>query len=355
MKKAGIADVARLSGVSVSTVDRAINGREGVSLKNKRRVFDAIRELQYRDLGKLKQRTFGRPVRIKVLTPPIPLGIRASFDLAVRTMGKRMWDIDLKVISEEIPTSEDGVKFAARIDAVCPNADGLALIAPDTPPVRRAIDRAVERGIHVVTVLSDVPASKRHEFIGIDNRTAGKCAAALMAKSIGHNRGKILSLCGPNSVLAQSERHAGFVESLTGKNPNLRVSNPICLPDNNDKARQAMIDILAKNTDAQGIFLYGGGIDGGLAGICEMADSCKPTVIVHGLTSGTFRWLESGVVSAVIQQDMIGITHRVFVQLVNMAAGTRYETIVENSPIEIIIPENAESYRQRTVTGMPVE
>ena len=45
MKKATIPDIARLAGLSTATVDRALNGRRGVSAANRHRVLKAAEEL----------------------------------------------------------------------------------------------------------------------------------------------------------------------------------------------------------------------------------------------------------------------------------------------------------------------
>ena len=47
MNRATIIDIARLAGVSTATVDRALNGRRGVSASNQQRVLRAAQELNY--------------------------------------------------------------------------------------------------------------------------------------------------------------------------------------------------------------------------------------------------------------------------------------------------------------------
>src|SRR6056297_1929578 len=47
MARATIPDIARLAGLSTATVDRALNGRRGVSAANRHRVLKAAEELGY--------------------------------------------------------------------------------------------------------------------------------------------------------------------------------------------------------------------------------------------------------------------------------------------------------------------
>ncbi|MGB7433348.1 MAG: LacI family DNA-binding transcriptional regulator [Ahrensia sp.] len=355
MNKSGMADVAKHAGLSISTVDRALNGREGVSLKSKRLVFDAIRELEYRDIGKTKQRSFGRPVHITTITPEIPLRLKADFTLAAANLSKRMPDIDLQIQRHEFFPGKDGADMARQLDKLSSEVDGVALIAPDTKIVRDAIGRAVDRGIHVITILSDIPDSRRDLFVGIDNRSAGSVAAVMLSNALGQRRGKVLSISGPNKIRAQWERHSGFSEKLRYLKPNMAIQPVMELSEFDNVARRQMTDALLNNTNLAGIYLYGGRIETAIEAIAEMSDCTNVKVVVHGLTTETFKWLENRTVDAVVQQDMTGMTYIAITKLVNLAAGTNYTTVVENSPIEIIIPENADSYRKRTITGMPIE
>src|SRR5688500_12837971 len=51
-----LADVAKVAGVSVATVDRVLNGRAPVSGKRAQQVYDAARLLQYHGLPILRAR-----------------------------------------------------------------------------------------------------------------------------------------------------------------------------------------------------------------------------------------------------------------------------------------------------------
>ena len=59
-------------------------------------------------------------------------------------------------------------------------SDGVILKAPDHPLVAAAVARLAERGIPVVTFVTDLPASRRAAYVGVDNRAAGATAAYLV-------------------------------------------------------------------------------------------------------------------------------------------------------------------------------
>src|SRR5947209_6603200 len=80
---------------------------------------------------------------------------------------------------------------ARALEQLPSSFDGVATVALDHPRVRAAIDDLVARGIAVVTLVSDVPASRRLHYVGIDNPAAGRTAATLMGRFLGQRRGKI--------------------------------------------------------------------------------------------------------------------------------------------------------------------
>ena len=61
----------------------------------------------------------------------------------------------------------------------------MILKAPDEPAVAEAVDALVAAGIPVVTYTTDVPASARCGYVGIDNHAAGATAAYLIRQWLG--------------------------------------------------------------------------------------------------------------------------------------------------------------------------
>ena len=52
-------------------------------------------------------------------------------------------------------------------------SQGVVLTAPDHPLVVAAVERLAEAGIPVVTLITDLPTSRRVAYAGQDNRVAG--------------------------------------------------------------------------------------------------------------------------------------------------------------------------------------
>ena len=75
-------------------------------------------------------------------------------------------------------------------------SDGLVMMALEDPAVREAVATLAERGVPVLTVISDIAHSQRAAYIGLDNRAAGRTAGYLIGRFIGAREGKVALIAG---------------------------------------------------------------------------------------------------------------------------------------------------------------
>ena len=101
----------------------------------------------------------------------------------------------------------DASTLATTLDSIGDIYDGVAAVALDHPRVREAINGLVERGVSVVTLVSDVPSSKRSHYAGIEFE-AGRTAATLMGRYMAPES-KVAN-CGSLSIREKSERALCF-------------------------------------------------------------------------------------------------------------------------------------------------
>ena len=90
----------------------------------------------------------------------------------------------------------DAPVLASTLESLAGDFDGVAVVALDHPSVRAAINDLVDGGTKVVTLVSDVPSSRRHHYVGIDNIAAGRTAGALVGRLVGPRAGKIAIVAG---------------------------------------------------------------------------------------------------------------------------------------------------------------
>ena len=297
-----LSDVAREAGVSLATVDRVINRRPGVSSRSVYAVEQSLEKLGYRPdpiAAKLARRSVQRFCFV------LPSGNNTFMRLlADQVEAARSWLGNQRAFADVIWTDVfDPAALAQTLDGIDDSYEGVAVVALDHPMVRQAIDDLDARGIEVVTLVSDVPGSKRAHFVGIDNSAAGRTAATLLGRFAGEHKGPVAILAGSLSLRDHAERIYGFQQVLAADFPKLMVLPVREGRDESERCRAVVKALLDESPDLLGIYNAGAG-NRGVAEALETADRARDVIFVgHELTPHSKRFLMRGTMDAVINQD----------------------------------------------------
>lgn len=302
MVKATIEDVAAEAGVSVATVDRVLNGRAAVRPPTAERVERAIRRLNYQPDRLAARLARAREYRFCFILPEGSNAFMASLAEAVQEEALRM--AREKVVIDLVHTDVfDPQQLAATLDSIGATYDGVAVVALDHPRVREALNGLAERGVTVVTLVSDVPSSRRIRYVGIDNSAAGRTAATLMGRYLSGRRGKVGLIAGSLSLRDHIERQFGFEQVMAHDFPNLALLPVREGRDDRVKVQAVAEQLLADHPDLIGLYNVGAG-SGGIAAALEQAGRARDVVfITHELTEDTRRALIDGTIDIIINQD----------------------------------------------------
>jgi LacI family transcriptional regulator len=302
MVKATIEDVAVEAGVSVATVDRVLNGRAAVRPPTAERVEKAIRRLNYQPDRLAARLARGREYRFCFILPEGSNAFMATLAEAVQAEALRMERE--KVVIDLLHTDVfDAQQLATTLDTIGSNYDGVAVVALDHPRVREALNALAERGVTVVTLVSDVPSSKRIHYVGIDNSAAGRTAATLMGRYLSGREGKVGLIAGSLSLRDHIERQFGFEQVMAHDFPNLTLLPVREGRDDRVKVQGVAEQLLADHKDLIGLYNVGAG-SGGIAAALEQAGRARDMVfITHELTEDTRRALIDGTIDIIINQD----------------------------------------------------
>jgi ribose transport system substrate-binding protein len=113
------------------------------------------------------------------------------------------------------PATWDASQEARAIEQlIAKGVKGIIVTAGDATTLNPAIDKAIARGIPVITFDSDAPDSQRLCFAGTNNYEAGKVAGKSMVEWLnGEGEVGISTFPGPNHLV---ERIRGFKDGLAG-------------------------------------------------------------------------------------------------------------------------------------------
>lgn len=303
MKRVTIHDVAAAAGVSLATVDRVLNGRPGVRKVTIEKVLRAVEALNYTPdvfaAGLAKKQAY----RLHFLIPKGPNAFMEDLTREAASHAQTMGGDRLQVHVEPIDAF-DGHRVAGTLAvldrSVC---DGVAVVAPAFAEVRAAIDRLQDRGVPVVTLVSDHPGSARRHFVGIDNVSAGRTAGRLMGRFLPERAGQIGLIAGARGLRDHAERYQGCCDVITTEFPHLELLSVREGRDDNRRNHDLVTQLLAEHPGLAGLYNVGAGNRGTLSALSAVAPGTRPVFVGHELTPYTRDALRSGVMDAVIAQD----------------------------------------------------
>jgi LacI family transcriptional regulator len=300
--KVTLKDVADAAGVSVATVDRVLNGREGVRTGTMEKVETAIRSLGYAP-SSLASR-IQPPNRRFVFI--MPAGRNAFFSALADSVSK---------LGEWLPFSGstcsvkhvdvfDGPAVAAALaETRFADFDGVAVAALDHPAVREEINALKQRGIAVVTLVSDVPSSRRDWYVGIDNTAAGRTAATLLGRFLPNRKGKVALIAGSLSLRDHAERRFGFEQVIAEDFPDVEVIAVREGRDDPTRVNTLTAELLRDHGDLAGLYNVGAGNEGVVAALERASRTAHVVYIAHELTDTNRAALMRGTIDALIGQD----------------------------------------------------
>ena len=307
-----IADVAEAAGVSPATVDRALNGRSGVHARTRSRVMRAAQRIGYVAAAEPEL----APVRLAFVIPGGSNTYLANLSQALQADRAPATRIAVHRLDTYRP-----VALASGLRELAAEADGVGVVALDHPAVREAIRDLVARGRRVLTLVSDISDVPRAAYVGIDNRAAGRLAAHLLGRFLPAPSGEVALFAGSLSYRGHEEREMGFRRLCAEDFPELRLLSTREMEDDTAKGYDAARAVLASHPRLAGIYCLGGGTRGIARALEEDGRAGRVVFVGHELTEYTRRFLVSGMMDAVIDQDAAAEASRAVALLARAARG----------------------------------
>jgi LacI family transcriptional regulator len=338
--KVRLAAVAREAGVSVATVDRVIHGRSGVKPHTADHILGVIERMENGDPEVSQAAVVGlRKLYFDIILPIGPNAFFNSLEEEIREYANRPANSGLAVRVHRIK-SFDADALADNIELISHQTDGIAFVAIESPQVRDAVNRIVQKDIPVVTLVSDLSGSRRMGYIGLDNRAGGRTAGYLMGRFLGGAAGTVLMLAGSPQLRDHEEREMGFRRVLGEGFANLKIISYLEDRDDDETAYQQVIKVVDEYLDLVGIYDIGAGTQGIARALLEAGRSDDIVFIGHELTRYSREFLIDGVMDAVIDQVPQKEARMLIDMLERFASGENGGYNTEAAPISVFFREN---------------
>jgi LacI family transcriptional regulator len=337
--RARATDVARAAGVSTATVDRVLNKRAGVRRATAQRVLKAAAALDYLPEADAAAALRPAPTKLVFLLP-------SGTNRFLHLLGDWIDFSDAHWSPFNVKCRVryfEGFSPQALAEALLRHgrrADGIAFFAIEDPAVREAAGALAEKGVPLLTLISDLSHSRRIAYVGLDNRAAGRTAGYLLARFIGRRAGKVALIAGSRSYRAHEEREMGFRGAMAELAPAMEVVDLREGHDDAERNYRQTRQLLAQHADLAGIYNIGGASDGVGRALKETGRDRKVVFVGHGLSPDTRALLIDGTMDAVLTQDpqsMVASCVRIFANL-----RERRDALagVEPARISLVLREN---------------
>jgi LacI family transcriptional regulator len=216
---------------------------------------------------------------------------------------------------------------------------GVVLKAPDVPEVVDAIARLERAGIPVVTLVTDIPLSRRVAYVGIDNRAAGSTAAYLLHRLLGDRPGDVLIALSRSVFRGEEEREIGFRATMRSRSADRVLVEQTDTDGLDATVRESTLQTLERSPGIGSVYSIGGGNRAILEAFDAANRRCQ-VFVGHDLDRDNLELLHDERLTAVLHHDL-RYDMRLACHTIMQAQGAIDGPIESvRSPIHIVTPYN---------------
>ncbi len=330
-----IREIARQAGLSEATVDRVLNHRPGVRASTVSTVQQAITDLdRQRSQLRLTGRTFIVDVVMQApdrFSSEVKAALEAELPSLRPAVVRSRFDFREKGSPADLVAVLDGIGRRGSM--------GVVLKAPDVPEIGAAVARLHEQGIPVVTLVTDLPLSRRVAYVGIDNRAAGATAAYLVHRLLGQREGDVLIAMSRSVFRGEEEREIGFRATMRRQSASRGLVELTDTDGLDVGVEESALRTVEEHPGISSVYSIGGGNQAILRAFEAAGRRCE-VFVGHDLDRDNLSLLRDERMTAVLHHDLRYDLRRAC--HVIMQAQGAIEGPIESvpSPIHVVTPYN---------------
>jgi LacI family transcriptional regulator len=320
-KRSNLIDLAEAAGVSLATVDRALNGREPVSDATRARILAVAQRIGHpaalRLAHDLAPKTAPREVRLGVVLHKQGQDFYKAFASELQRALGEVQSVRAKLVLEFSP-SQSPSDMAATVRSMAGRCDVVAGTGVNHPEVTAAVEDLRTQGVRVFSLLSDFAQGVRVGYLGLNNLKVGRTAGWIT--SVGaKGPGKLLVFVGGHRFHGHELRETGYRTYLREVAPHLEILDTIVNLETRQLTYEATLDALKQHEDLRGIFVSGGGVEGAVAALRESRKPGELVFVAPVLTPCTRQGLAEGLVTLVTETPLDKLCRELFARMVDVA------------------------------------
>ena len=333
MARATIQDVAKLTGVSVATVNRALHSPEKVREETLRSILETAEKIGFYGLGSIQK-------SVKSIRPKIRIGIqllqshRALYRVLADAYQKAAreytaWDvqIDIAHVDELSPQN-----ISDTLERLAQTSHVIGMVSAEHPIVTRKIEDLSDRGIKTFAIVSPIIAGCNVGYIGMDHWKVGRTAAWFL-QNVCQKNGKVGLFVGNPRFRCQETTEASFRSYFREHPVDFDILETQSIFESASIAQDLTEKLIDTHKDLIAIYVDGGGISGVCAALRASRRAEDIIVVAHDMTDTTRNALLDGTINFVIAQPIPAMTRKTISAMIRA-----YENGSEFPPESISLP-----------------
>ncbi len=340
MRRPGMAALAKAAGVSLATVDRALNGRERLRPETLAHLIAVARQI-------------GHPAAQRFASGGLPGGTR-RLGVVLHKQGQEFYkafaeELRRSVAQErrvdgalllEFSGSQSPSEMAGALRKMAERCDVMAATSVNHPEVTAAVADLRAAGMTVFSLLSEFAPGAAAGYLGLDNLKVGRTAGWMMDKAT-PDSGTLAVFVGGTRWHGHELRDQGFRAYLRANAPRLTVLDTIVNLETRQLTYEAVTALLARRADLVGIYVAGGGMEGAIAALRDAKAGGRVALVVSALTPESRRGLRGGQVTMVIDTPLEKLCRDLIALMASVVPGAPVTDVAPLFlPPDVHVPES---------------
>jgi len=289
------------AGVSIGTVARALNNRDGINSETRKAILDIADRLNYHPnklAGALARK---KSLHIGIVYPEMSRDFYSFIDAGITDAAYELEDFGVTVEKIRYESHNPEVEYSLLSSLDTSKFDGLAINSAGSA-IEGLIDRFSSSGLPVITFNTDAVNSSRLFYVGSNTRQSGMISAEILAMLMGYS-GKVAVLGDFTRTSPFIERFSGFCEYSQINYPNIQIHPCAHVTSNADAMARRLADQINLIPDISGVFCTGyTSTMGALDALSELGRT-DIRAVGYDVTPKTAKAIRDNRISALIFQD----------------------------------------------------
>jgi len=341
------ADIARALNLSRTTVSRALNDHGLVNARTKALVRETARDMGFLPNRAARSLRRNRTLRLGVVLFSEPRYFWDEVAAGIRRAQRELRDygVQVELRSADLRHPEQQIQLISSLRRE--RVDGLAISPVDPEALLETVDSLTADGIPVVTIGSDIPASRRVCHVGCDYLDSGRIAAQLMGTFI-HGEGKVGIITFRDPVLPIQQRIIGFRQAIA-EHPHVELEGPYKLSRTGEDAYEYVRRYVREEPGLRGLFVSYGILETVAQAVRDEGMQGRVHLVGFDLSREIAAMIRDRVVDAVICQEPFDqgyYTMKILHQY--LAEKTPPRQTIIHTRLEVVMRQNVHYFENET-------